>query len=128
MNVLQRPGLSPSATGQRETPIPRSNNNNNNNNNDNNNNNIYNDNDFAPLGAGGSEPGFVGCSGSQEDHLATVAENGLQHYWLRQNFLVVRMRFGSPKEKLLAGPIATLLKQDTSVFPLATIAHPTRKF
>ena len=28
-----------------------------------------------------------------------------------------------PKGKLLAGPIATLLKQDTSIFPLGTITH-----
>ena len=48
-----------------------------------------------------------------------------------------------PKGKLLAGPIATLLKQDTclvsssyvclleqdtSIFPLGTIKHITRKF
>ena len=33
-----------------------------------------------------------------------------------------------PKGKLLAGPIATLLKQDTSIFPLGTITHITRKF
>ena len=33
-----------------------------------------------------------------------------------------------PKGKLLAGPIATLLKQDTSISPLRTITHITRKF
>ena len=33
-----------------------------------------------------------------------------------------------PKGKLLAGPMATLLKQDTSIFPLGTITHITRKF
>ena len=32
-----------------------------------------------------------------------------------------------PKGKPLAGPIATLLKQDTSIFLLGTIAHITRK-
>ena len=33
-----------------------------------------------------------------------------------------------PKGKLLAGPIAILLKQDTSIFLLGTITHITRKF
>ena len=32
-----------------------------------------------------------------------------------------------PKRKLLAGPIATLLKRGTSIFPLGTLMHITRK-
>ena len=32
-----------------------------------------------------------------------------------------------PKGKLLAGPIANLLKEDTSISPLGTITHITRK-
>ena len=32
-----------------------------------------------------------------------------------------------PKGKLLAGPIATLLEQDSSISPLGTFTHLTRK-
>ena len=63
-----------------------------------------------------------------ETHCYSAARGTRCNNRLKQNFLVMCVRFGSPKESCQLDPLQPYLKQDTSISPLGTIAHVTRRF